>query len=265
MVKQPWMEILKATFLPHIEFNFQFLFIITGLLGTTVSPYMFFWQAQQTVEEQREKGMKANNKKSHVNKRIVKNLRIDTVMGMLFSEVAAWCIIVVAATVLHKNGVTTIHTAADAAKALEPLVKTFPHSGYIAKLLFGIGIIGLGLLSVPILAASASYALSSLLSIHKGLDLTFRKATGFYAIIICAMMIGLLLNFLGINPIKSLVFSAVINGVIAVPLIFLINLIASNEKIMGSYKSGLLSKTFVWITFTCMGFAAIGMFFTLGK
>jgi Mn2+/Fe2+ NRAMP family transporter len=226
---------------------------------------MFFWQAQQTVEEQREKGIVVNKKKTPSNKRVVKNLRIDTMMGMFFSEVAAWSVIVVAATVLHANGITTINSAADAAKALEPLVKTFPHSGYIAKLLFGTGIIGLGLLSVPILAASASYALSSLLAIRKGLDLTLKRAKGFYTIIICSMMVGLLFNFIGVNPIKALVFSAVINGVIAVPLIFLINLIASNEKIMGEYKSGLLSKTFVWITFVCMAFAAVAMFFTVGK
>ncbi len=265
MVKQPWSEILKATFVPHVEFNFQFLFIITGLLGTTISPYMFFWQAQQTVEEKRERGLIKHDGKAHLNWRALKNIRIDTVMGMLFSEVAAWCIIVVAATVLHKNGITTINTAADAAKALEPLVKTFPHAGYIAKLLFGVGIIGLGLLSVPILAGSASYALSSMLSIPKGLDLTFKRAKGFYGIIICAMIIGLLINFSGIDPMKALVYSAVINGVIAVPLIFIINLIASNKKIMGNYKSGLLSKFFVWITFICMALAASSMFFTLGK
>lgn len=264
-VKQPWLEILKATFVPHVQFDFQFLFIITGLLGTTISPYMFFWQAQQTVEEKRERGLLKKDGKAHINWRSMQNLRIDTFCGMLFSEIVAWCIIIVAATILHSNGITNINTAADAAKALEPLVATFPHSGYIAKLLFGTGIIGLGLLAVPILAGSAAYALSSLLSIRKGLDLAFKKAKGFYGIIIVSMVIGLLINFSGIDPMKALVYSAVINGVVAVPLIFIINLIASNEKIMGSYKSGLLSKTFVWITFFCMSVSAIAMFFTIGK
>lgn len=258
LVKQPWVEILKATFIPHIEFNFQFLFIITGLLGTTISPYMFFWQAQQTVEEIREKN-------KNLSSRLIKSLRIDTFMGMFFSEVAAWCMIVVTATVLHANNITSINTAADAAKAIEPLVKTFPHSGYIAKLLFGTGIIGLGLLSVPILAGSAAYALSSLLNIRKGLNLHFRTAKGFYGIIIFSMLIGLSINFLGINPIKALVYSAVINGVVAVPLIFIINLIANNKQIMGKYKSGILSKFFCWITFICMTVAAIAMFISFFK
>jgi Mn2+/Fe2+ NRAMP family transporter len=147
--------------------------------------------------------------------------------------VVTWSIIVVTATVLHGNGVTNIQTAADAARALLPLVHTFPNSGYIAQTLFATGIIGLGLLAVPVLAGSASYAVSESLQWVEGLDQKLTKAWGFYGVIIVATVIGLLLNFIGINPIKALVYAAVLNGVVAVPLIFIIALIARNKTIMG--------------------------------
>lgn len=263
MVKQPWLTLLKATFIPHIEFNFQFLFIITGVLGTTISPYLFFWQASQEAEEKHQKKLDKADGKSHISAKYMKNLRIDNFVGMLFSEICAWSIIVVAATVLHTNGVTNINTAADAAKALEPFVQSFPHAGYLAKLIFATGVIGLGLLSVPVLAGSASYALSAAFNFPEGLNLKFRNAKGFYGIIIIAMCIGLGLNFIGVNPIKALIYAAVINGVAAVPLIFIIAIIGRNKKIMGKYKNGLLSNIFLMITFVCMGIAAIAMFFSL--
>jgi NRAMP (natural resistance-associated macrophage protein)-like metal ion transporter len=267
MVSQPWLTVLKATFIPNIQFNFQFLFIITGIFGTTISPYLFFWQAQQEVEEEQEKE-KTKKKKTNVRtvtKKSILYMRIDNVIGMLFSEITTWSIILVAATVLHANGITNIQSAADAAKAIEPLVHTFPHAGYIAKLIFAVGIIGLGLLSVPILAGTTAYALSTVLDLPKGLDLKFREAKGFYSIIIVGTFLGYLLNFIGINPIKSLVYSAVINGVVAVPLIFIIALIGHNKKIMGKYQSGTLSSIFVWLTFVAMAITAVVMFCTFGK
>lgn len=260
LVKQPWMTLLKATFIPHLEFDFQFLFIITGVLGTTISPYLFFWQASQTVEEHKSKAHKLVISKSDI-----LHLRIDNFVGMLFSEICTWSIIVVAATVLHGNGVTDINSAADAAKALVPFVQGFPHAGFVAECIFSVGIIGLGLLSVPVLAGSAAYAMAETFDWKKGLDLKFRNATGFYGVIIIATVIGLLLNFTGINPFKALVYSAVINGLAAVPLIFVIAMTVRNKKIMGRFKSGWLSTIFVWITFFGMFVSAIALFFSLGK
>ena len=221
MVRQPWGDLLRSTLTPNLQFDFAFLFIITGVLGTTISPYMFFWQASEEVEEEREKKM---IKHGHVKltKGFMRNLRIDNFSGMLFSEIATWSIIVVAATVLHGNGITDVQTTADAAKALEPLVQTFPNAGYLAKLIFAIGVIGLGLLGIPVLSGSASYALSEALGWRNGLNLKFKKAHGFYGVITVATLIGLCINFIGIDPIKALIFTAVFNGVAAVPLLFFI-------------------------------------------
>jgi len=263
MIQAPWLTILKATFIPHIEFNYNFLFIITAVLGTTISPYLFFWQASQVVEEQRDKDLISVTGKPNINAAFIWHLRLDNFIGMFFSEAAAWSIIVVTATVLHANGITDIKTSADAAKALEPFVHGMPHAGYLAKVIFAIGIVGLGFLAVPVLAGSSAYALSETLEWKSGLNLHLRRAHGFYGIITISTLIGLIINFIGIDPIKALIYCAVINGVVAVPLIFIIGLIASNEKIMGEYKSKKLSKIFVGITFLGMLAAAIGMFYTL--
>src|SRR5215469_6173299 len=265
IVAEPWPTILRATFLPHIELKFQFLFLITGVLGTTISPYMFFWQASEETEEERKAHLLGKDGRPHISWGFIRNVRIDTIIGMMFSEVGTWAIIVVTATVLHAHGMTDIRTAADAAKALEPLVQTFPNAGYLAKVIFATGIIGLGLLSIPVLAGSASYALSETLQWPGGLDLKLTRAWGFYGVITVATLIGLLLNFIGIDPIKALVYTAVINGVVAVPLIFVIALIARNKNIMGQYTSGWLSNLLVWLTFLGMGAAAVAMFTTLGR
>lgn len=262
IVTQPWETLLKATFIPHIELNFQFLFIVTAVLGTTISPYMFFWQASEETEEERLKHLLVKNNKPRISWGFIRNLRIDNFIGMLFSEIGTWSIIVVTATVLNANGFTDIKTAADAAKALEPLVSTFPNAGYLAKVIFAVGIIGLGFLSVPILAGSAAYAFTEAFNLNEGLNLKLKKAHGFYGVIIVATLIGLMINFIGINPIKALIFAAVINGVVAVPLILIIALIARNEKIMGQYKSGLISNLLVLLTFLGMGLAVIGMLLT---
>jgi NRAMP (natural resistance-associated macrophage protein)-like metal ion transporter len=264
IVQMPWLTVLRATFIPHIEFSFAFFFIITGVLGTTISPYMFFWETSQEVEEVKEKNWIKNGLPS-IRKSNIRAMRIDNNAGMIISEITTWSILVVAGTVLHNSGVTNIETAADAAKAIEPLVHSFPHSGYLSKVIFSIGIIGLGFLAVPILSGSAAYAVSEAVNWESGLNLKLKKAHGFYGIITIATIIGLIINFVGINPVKALVYSAVLNGIAAVPLIFLIIKISSNEKIMGENKSGLLSKTILWISFLAMGSAAVAMFFMLGK
>ena len=265
IIDKPWQTIIAATFLPHVELNFEFFFIITGVLGTTISPYMFFWQASQEVEEEKELHLTSRYGKPKIGAQFIKNLRLDNLTGMIFSEFATWSIIVVAATVLHQNGITNVTSAAEAAKALEPLVQTFPYSGFLSKLIFAIGIMGLGLLSIPILSGSAAYALSEAFNMKEGLNLKLKKAHGFYGVITIATLIGLMINFVGIDPIKALVFTAVFNGVAAVPLIFLIARIARNKKIMGEYRSGWLSNTTVWITFIVMLASAVAMFYTLAQ
>jgi NRAMP (natural resistance-associated macrophage protein)-like metal ion transporter len=263
IIHLPLLEVLKATFVPHFQLSFGFLFIITAVLGTTISPYMFFWEASQEVEEEKERGLIDESGDAHITKTYVRDLRIDNATGMIVSEIATWSIIVVCAAALNAHGITNIATSADAAKALQPLVQTFPHAGYLAKLIFSIGIIGLGLVSVPVLSGSASYAISEAFKWNEGLNLKITKAHGFYGVITIATLIGLLINFIGIDPIQALVITAVINGVVAVPLIFIIGNIAGSKKIMGNYKSGPLSNIFVWITFFAMGAAAIAMFATL--
>lgn len=264
LVQQPWFEILRATFVPHIEPSFAFLFVITGVLGTTISPYMFFWEASQEVEEEREKHL-IKDGVPQISKSFVKRLRLDNFVGMLSSQIATWCIIVVAATVLNANGITDVKTTAEAAKALVPLVSTFPNAGFLAQIIFAVGVVGLGFLAVPILSTSASYALSETLNLSSGLNLKLKKAHGFYGVITIATLVGLIINFIGINPIKALVFTAVFNGVAAVPLIFIIARLAASKKIMGQYKSGLLSRVLVWATFILMAATAVAMFYTLAR
>jgi NRAMP (natural resistance-associated macrophage protein)-like metal ion transporter len=259
IVHMPWLTVLKATFIPHIEFNFAFFFIITGVLGTTISPYMFFWETSQEVEEVKQKRWFRNGVPK-IRESNIRMMRIDNNLGMIISEITTWSILVVAATVLHHNGITDIKTSADAAKALEPLVKSFPYAGYLSKLIFSIGIIGLGLLAVPILSGSAAYAVSEAVNWKSGLNLKLKRAHGFYGIITIATLIGLIINFIGINPVKALIYTAVLNGIAAVPLVFLIIRISSSKKIMGEFKSGWLSKIFLWITFLAMAAAAVATF-----
>lgn len=262
IINVPWATVLPATFIPHIEFNFAFFFVITGVLGTTVTPFMFFWQASEEVEEERLKGI-IRRGIPLINLRYIKDMRADTVAGMIFSQLGTWSIIIVAATVMHNAGITDIKTAADAAKALEPLVSTFPNSGYLAKLLFTTGILGLGLLSIPVMAGSAAYALAESIGFRDGLNLKFKQAHGFYGAITIATLVGLLINYIGIDPMKALVYAAVLNGFIAVPLIYLIGKMSSDKKIMGRYRSGLLSRIFIWTTFFGMASAALGTIYML--
>jgi len=262
IVHQPWLTVLRASVVPHFEFSFAFLFIITGVLGTTISPYMFFWEASQEVEEQKEKG-RIKDGRPLINWGIIRRMRVDNNAGMIISEITTWCILLVGATVLHNSGVRDVKTAADAAKALEPLVHSFPNAGFLAKLIFSIGIIGLGLLAVPVLSGSAAYAVSEAVNWNASLNFKLKQAHGFYGVITIASLIGLMINFVGIDPVKALVYAAVLNGVAAVPLLFLIARIARDEKIMGEYKSGLLSTILLWFTFVAMGAAAVAMFFTI--
>lgn len=258
LIRIPWKEVIHATLIPNFELSFGFLFIITGVLGTTISPYMFFWQASEEVEEEKAKHM-FHNGVLHLSERFLKNLKMDTFIGMFISQASTWCIIVVAATVLHANGITNINSAADAAAALEPLVSGFPNAGLLAKLIFAIGVVGLGLVSVPVLSASASYALSETLNWKEGLNLKLKKAHGFYGVITIATLIGLSINFLGIDPMKALIYTSVLNGLASVPLLFFVARIAESPTIMGAHVSSPLSRAFVWGTFAIMTIAAVCM------
>ena len=169
----------------------------------------------------------------------------------------------VCASVLFKHGVTNINTAADAASALQPLVKNFPNAGLIAKLLFSVGVVGIGFLAVPVLAGSSSYAISETLGWKEGLHHKFRRAHGFYLVIAGATIVGLLLNFLGIDPIKALIFTAVFNGVAAVPLLWMIVRVGNNSAIMGEYKNSRLSSTVIYITFGIMSAAVLILFYAM--
>jgi NRAMP (natural resistance-associated macrophage protein)-like metal ion transporter len=263
IIHQPWGEILYATVVPHIEFTFAFLFIITGVFGTSISPYMFFWQASEEVEEEiaREVPMEGSGRPL-LPRSFISDMRLDTTVGMLAAEVAQWFIIITTASVLFKHGVTNINTAADAAKALEPLVSSFPNSGQMARNLFAVGIIGLGLLGIPVLAGSAAYALSEALGWKEGLSRRLSEARGFYGVIAASTIVGLSLNFVGIDPIKALVFTAVFNGIAAVPLLFLVGRINGNASILGPNRGGPLSQTFVWITFGIMALSGVALLYT---
>lgn len=263
MVNVPWLEALKATLTPQIRFTPEFLFILVGILGTTISPYLFFWQTSEVVEDEiAAHRLAQRGGVPRLSRRYLRNLRIDTAFGMLFSNVTAWFIIVVGAVVLNAGGITNIDSAADAAKALEPLVNGFPHAGFIAKLIFSVGIIGIGLLSVPVLAGSSSYAITETFNWREGLFRKFKQARAFYLIIIASTLAGLLMNFGGIDPIKALIYTAVFNGLAAVPLIALVAMISSRKDVMGDYQSGRWSKLGLWVCFAFMALAALGLLWT---
>lgn len=259
----PWTKLLTETFsVPKINFNMIYIFV--GMLGTTISPYLFFWDTSEVVEEEISKrNMAKIGENPKATKHFLHGLRIDNFTGMTLASVTAWFIVVVCGTVLFSHGITSINTAADAAKALEPLVSNFPNAGLVAKLIFSVGVIGLGLLAVPVLAGSASYAITETFNWREGLYRKFKRATGFYLVIAVATLVGLSINFLGFDPIKALVFTAVFNGIAAVPLLFMIAKVGNNKKIMGDYKNGFLSNLGVRTAFIVMAVAALFLFYGL--
>jgi NRAMP (natural resistance-associated macrophage protein)-like metal ion transporter len=266
LVGQNWSEVLHATFTLTPKINFQTMYIFVGMLGTTISPYLFFWDTSEVVEEEISKHrLTVTGKSPKISKRFLRSIRLDNFVGMTLASVTAWFIVIACASVLFKNGITSINTASDAAKALEPLVRGFPNAGLVAKLIFSIGIIGLGLLAVPVLAGSSSYAISETFGWKEGLYRKFKRATSFYVVIILATLVGLSINFLGIDPIKALVFTAVFNGIAAVPLLFMIAKVGNNANIMGEYKNGLISNIFVKLTFAIMAAAVLILFYSFAK
>ncbi|MEI8061693.1 MAG: divalent metal cation transporter [bacterium] len=264
MIHAPWAEIFRATIFPDIHFNFEYFFIITAVFGTTITPYMFFWDSSTQVEEEDYDHIKIGaDNKPQITKQFLSNLRNDNTIGMLASQVTQWFIVIVTASVLFRNGIHNIGTASDAAKALEPLMTSIGAPGSLAKYLFALGVVGLGLLGIPVLAGSAGYAVSEAMGWKVGLAKKFDEAKAFYMIIIGSIICGLILNFIGINPIKALVYASVFNGLAAVPLIFIIAKINSNKRILGEHSGSALSRIFVWLTFVVMLLSAIGLFYTL--
>lgn len=246
IVTSNWLAVLKATFIPQLEWSSAYWYVIVAILGTTISPYMFFWQTAEEVEETK---YALHQEKSP---RGIREIRQDTSVGMSISQIGSWFMIITAAVVLHENGVVNIGTAADAAKALEPLVEGFPHAGTIAKSLFAIGVIGMGLLGIPVLAGSVAYAVSDAFNWREGLDYKLKEAKQFYGVIIFSTVAGWFITLIGIDPIKSLVFAAVINGLVAVPLIFLISRISRNKEVMGELVGRGLSKAMLNVAFIVM-------------
>jgi Mn2+/Fe2+ NRAMP family transporter len=257
--------------IPHFEFNKVFVLMIIAILGTTISPYLFFWQTAQEVEEEVKKGKieEMDEKEDHhqhyyhskpkITKAEVKNMRIDIITGMSLAQAIFWFIKITSASTLHNNGVTNISTAQEAAKALEPLVKGFPHSGQIAGALFAAGIIGTGLLAVPVLAASASYTISESFGWKEGLYKKFVQAPRFYSIIVASTVIGLWINFSNIDPIQALVYTAVINGFVSVPVLIVVSRISNNKKILGDQVNKKISNVIVTITIVAMASASAAM------
>ncbi len=251
-------ELLLHGFVPSLTFSKDQILLITAILGTTISPYLFFWQTSQEVEEEILEGKTSIKlRQSEVSSKMIHLMRIDVWSGMFFSNLVMFFIIAACAATLFAHGITNIESAADAAEALRPF------AGDSAYLLFALGIIGTGLLAVPVLAGGVSYAISESLGWKYGLYRKLKEARAFYGVIIFSTLIGVSLNFLGLNPMKVLIYSAVANGLVSPVILALIVLLSSNEKVMGKRKNGKVIKIVGWtITFimTLAGIATIASF-----
>ena len=246
-----WSDVMHNAFIPHIKFNKDQLLIICGVLGTTISPYLFFWQTSQEVEGEISLGKTSIVSRRGATKSEIKNMRIDVWSGMFLSNVVMFFIIAACGALLFGNGITNITTASQAAEALRPF------AGDATFFLFAVGIIGTGLLAIPVLAGSSSYAIAESFQWKEGLSRKLRQAQAFYATIFLSMLIGLGINFIGIDPIKALIYSAVFNGIIA-PLILLpIVLISSNRKIMGEWTNHKLTTSIGWLVVGVMTIAGV--------
>lgn len=264
VIGQPWGKVLAETFSFSPQMDFATIYIFVGMLGTTISPYLFFWDTSETVEEEISRHNVAKIGRDEVpTKHFLHKMRVDNFVGMSLASVTAWFIVIVCGSVLFSHGVTNITSASDAAKALEPLVSQFPNAGLLAKLIFSVGIIGLGLLAVPVLAGSASYAISESFGWREGLWRKFNRAVGFYVVIICATLVGLAINFTGVDPIQALIFTAVVNCVAAVPLLFMIAKVGNNAAIMGKYKNNVWSNIGIWAAFVVMTIASLVLFYAV--
>lgn len=250
LYKQDWLDIAKNTFIPNIQFNKEFVAVLVGILGTTISPYLFFWQASMEVEEMA-------HKKRHliVNKRIITDMKQDVDFGMSFSGVVMFFIILTTGTVLYKGGIHQIDTVEQAAAALKPL------AGNFAYLLFAIGVIGTGLLAIPVLSGSLSYIISETFGWEKGLDKKFHEAKAFYLVMVISLILGLSLNYIGISPIKALIYTAILYGLTAPVLIAIILHISNNKKVMGNFTNSRFSNVLGFSALILMTVAALALLY----
>jgi NRAMP (natural resistance-associated macrophage protein)-like metal ion transporter len=255
----PWAEVGRHLIVPDITFKADYLTVVVAILGTTISPYLFFWQAEEEVEEVRERRDARPLKRSPGQaKSEFRRIRIDTYLGMALSNMVALFIVITTAATLHASGHTDIQTSAQAAEALKPV------AGPIAFLVFALGIIGTGMLALPVLAGSSAFALGEAFGWTVGLARTLKRAPVFYASIAIATLIGVGLNYVDIDPIKALFWSAVVNGVVAVPVMVMMMLMASKKSVMGRFTLPILLKLVGWAATAVMAAAAVGMFATWG-
>ena len=227
---------------------------MVAILGTTISPYLFFWQASEEVEEEKAVLKKNHTKKIVLSRNRIRHMREDVTIGMFFSNLVMYFIIATTATTLFNNGLIEIKTVEEAASALRPL------AGNLAYLLFSLGVIGTGFLAIPVLAGSAAYVLAETFAWQEGLDKKFHQAKAFYGVIVFSTLLGLVINFLGFQPMELLLYAAVIYGLISPYLIFLIIHIANNKKIMGRFTNGKISNALGIITFVLISLAVAGLF-----
>jgi Mn2+/Fe2+ NRAMP family transporter len=236
-IRPEWRNVFEAAFIPKINFSKEYFFAIAAVFGTTISPYLFFWQTSEEVEENKLTKNISGSKFLHDR---IRHMRTDVGAGMILANLVFFFIVLTTAQALFNNGIININSAEEAALALRPL------AGNFAYFLFAIGIIGTGLLAVPVLACSGAYAFAEIMHWHESLELKFSKAKGFYMIIAASIIVGFLLNLIGINPIKALVYSAFLNGVITIPILSLMLMVGDNKKIMGQEINPLWVRIFGW-------------------
>jgi NRAMP (natural resistance-associated macrophage protein)-like metal ion transporter len=260
-----WVNIFVATVTPTIQFTSDFAMMFVAVFGTTITPYLFFWQASEEAEEDVKKGKIKEIGKGHpnVSSKEISVMKKDVAVGMIFSQFMIWTIIITAAGSLHDHGLTNIQSTSQAAKALEPLVNSFPGAGQISKIIFALGIIGTGLLAIPILAGSSAYALSDTFGWRQGLNKKFTRAKKFYLVIIVSTSIGLWITYSNINIIQALIITAVINAVTSIPLLFILMRIANDKNILQNKTNGRLSNIVGWFTFCVMTISVAILFLSL--
>ncbi len=258
VVGVPWNEATMSVLFPKPQFRADYVATLVAVLGTTISPYLFFWQASQEVEEQRATpGHEPLREAPQQGEEHLRRIKIDTWVGMMFSNGIALCIMLTTAATLHVQGIVSIDTAEQAARALRPI------AGDFAFVLFAAGIVGTGMLAVPVLAGSAAYAVAESRGWPIGLGLTLAEARGFYGILAAATLIGVALDFTNIDPIKALLWSAVVNGVIAVPIMAVMMLLAVKRDVMGPFVVKRRLLVLGWISTAVMAAAVVAMFATL--
>ena len=254
LAKPDWMEVVRSTFIPHLEWTTAYISTLVGLFGTTISPYLFFWQAAQEVEEEKQKGRISVVERMGATPKELKHSRNDVLTGMFFSNLVMYFIILTTAATLHARGQTMIGTAQEAAEALRPL------AGSAAYWLFALGLIGAGMLGIPVLAGSCAYAIVEAADHHGSLEDRPHGARAFYAVIGAAMTLGMIMNFADLNAVSALFWSAVVNGVLAPPLIVLVVLLTSDTEVMGEHVNSGLLRLLGWFCVAVMTAAAIAMF-----